>query len=102
MQSEEAKAHFQQYHTIRGCKRFGMIIDPGAASGLGGTDTKVEYDANNVPHCQNYDVVPATSSFSGIDGEPVKGLGTLRQIAQIGRLMIRWHGDLNIGLRRGL
>ena len=54
----------------------------------------MEYDENNVPYCEDCDIVPAKGSFSGIDGEPVKSLGTLRQVAKVARLMIRWHGDL--------
>eukprot|EP00959_Pyramimonas_sp_CCMP1952_P114346 2390937-Pyramimonas_sp.AAC.1 len=27
------------YHSVRGDKRLGIIIDPGAAKGLGGTET---------------------------------------------------------------
>ena len=92
--SVEARKAFEAFHTVGGQKRFGLVIDPGAASGLGGTDTKVEYDENNVPFCEDCDIVPAKGSFSGIDGEPVKSLGTLRQVAQVSRLMIRWHGDL--------
>ena len=92
--SVEARKAFEAFHTVGGQKRFGLVIDPGAASGLSGTDAKVEYDENNVPYCEDCDIVPAKGSFSGIDGEPVKSLGTLRQVAQVSRLKIRWHGDL--------
>ena len=46
--SLESRKAFEAFHTVKGQKRFGLVIDPGAASGLGGTDTKVEYDENNV------------------------------------------------------
>ena len=93
-QAADARANFEAYHTVGGKKRFGLVVDPGAASGLGGTDTKVEYDEHRVPYCDDCDIVPNNGSFSGIDGEPVKSLGTLRQLAKVSRLMIRWHGDL--------
>ena len=68
LQSAEAHKHVEAYHTVGGQKRFGLVIDPGAASGLGGTDTKVEYDDNNVPFCDECDIVPNKGSFIGIDG----------------------------------
>ena len=89
LEAEASRKHFETYHTVRGKKRYGLVVDPGAASGLGGTDTKVEYDANGVPFCNEFDVIPNNSHFSGIDGEPVKSLGTLRQIMQVCRLKIR-------------
>ena len=85
---------YENYHLIRGSRRFGFVVDPGAAGGLGGTDTKVEYDKAKVPFCEKYSITPNNNCFSGIDGEAVKGLGTLKQDAQIGRLRVRWHGDL--------
>ena len=58
LQSAEARKHFEAYHMVGGTKRFGLVVDPGAASGLGGTDTKVEYDEHQVPHCEECDIVP--------------------------------------------
>ena len=65
----DSKHVFENYHNVKGVKRYGFIVDPGAASGLGGTDTKVEYDGANVPLCEECIVVDSNSNFSGIDGE---------------------------------
>ena len=58
-------------HTVRGVKRHGFTMDPGASSGLGGTDTKREYDEAKVPLSQSCSVSPNPgANFSGISGEP--------------------------------
>ena len=70
-------------------------MDPGASSGLGGTDTKREYDQAKVPLCEDSQLFENWgATFTGIDGEPTKGLGMLAQNAALGRLTITLHVDL--------
>ncbi len=63
------------YHSVRGVKRHGLLIDPGAASGLIGSDTLKEYrDAILLP--QGIDIIcrPTTQNVSGISGKPEPAL----------------------------
>ena len=85
---------FAEYHVVKGHNRYGFIVDPGAASGIVGTDTVLAYQRAGVPFANDKVLSPSTGMFSGIDGEPVPGLGTLKQKAQIGRLKVRWQGDM--------
>ena len=52
----DSKKIFENYHNVKGTQRFGFIVDPGAASGIGGTDTNMDYDAANVPFCEQCEV----------------------------------------------
>ena len=76
----DGKVVFQDYHNVRGTKRHGFIVDPGAASGIAGTDTKLQYDAAQVPYFDDCDVIKNSNSYSGIDGEPVKSLGDAESV----------------------
>ncbi|CAE8626795.1 unnamed protein product [Polarella glacialis] len=63
------------YHSVRGVKRHGLLIDPGAASGLIGSDTLKEYrDEILLP--QGVDIIcrPTTQNVSGISGKPEPAL----------------------------
>ncbi|CAE8710616.1 unnamed protein product, partial [Polarella glacialis] len=63
------------YRSVRGVKRHGLLIDPGAASGLIGTDTLKEYrDEILLP--QGIDIIcrPTTQNVSGISGKPEPAL----------------------------
>ena len=66
----------ETFHLIKGRRRHGLIVDPGAASGIIGTDTLREYQ-DEVLSRHNKTVItrPSTSSFTGIDGKPTPGLG---------------------------
>ena len=65
---------FQQYHTIRGEKRHGLIVDPGASSGLMGTDTLLDYitDVINDWGLPPVAMTDTTTEMSGISGTAVK------------------------------
>ena len=85
---------YDNYHLIKSSNRFGFIVDPGAASGLVGTDSVLEYQSAGFPYCDSCDVEPSNGKSTGIDGKPTPGLGMLRQIAQISRLKVRWNGEM--------
>ena len=63
---------FTGYHEVRGRRRYGLIVDPGASKGLMGTETLREYvTAVLKPHQLASSIVVQESSttFSGINGE---------------------------------
>ncbi|CAE8737965.1 unnamed protein product, partial [Polarella glacialis] len=63
------------YHSVRGVKRHGLLIDPGAASGLIGSDTLKEYrDEILLPHGVDIICRPTTQNVSGISGKPEPAL----------------------------
>ena len=53
------------------------MLDPGAASGIIGTDTLREYqeDVLSKTSCK-VKLRPSTATFTSIDGKPTKGLGS--------------------------
>eukprot|EP00435_Cladocopium_sp_Y103_P008718 s2643_g2.t1 len=66
------------YHTVKGEKRYGLLIDPGAASGLIGSETL----RNIMEHCIPSDKIEdhvtwnqKTTSVAGISGESDETLG---------------------------
>ena len=66
-------------HTVRGKQVHGLIIDPGAASGVIGTYTCGNYMREVLwPSGMDIEVTPSTGTFTGIDGEPQPGLGKAR------------------------
>ncbi|CAE8689120.1 unnamed protein product, partial [Polarella glacialis] len=63
------------YRSVRGVKRHGLLIDPGAASGLIGSDTLKEYrDEILLPHGVDIICRPTTQNVSGISGKPEPAL----------------------------
>ena len=46
------------------------------------------------PHYSEKEWRDTENTFAGISGEPVPGLGSLVQSAQISRLKIKWHGNI--------
>ena len=90
----QAKAELEAFHTCQGVKRRGLTYDPGAAGGLTGTDTLLDYDAGKPPHFEDREVVDSHQTFSGISGESSPSLGEVRQTQQLGRLTIKYCGDL--------
>ena len=66
------------YHTIRGEKRRGLLIDPGAASGLIGSETLRDLIDHCIPGDQYDECVKwssKTTSVAGISGESDETLG---------------------------
>ncbi|CAE8738763.1 unnamed protein product, partial [Polarella glacialis] len=63
------------YHSVRGVKRHGLLIDPGAASGLIGSDTLKEFrDEILLPLGVDIICRPTTQNVSGISGKPEPAL----------------------------
>ena len=63
---------FESYHMVRGKKICGLLVDPGASSGLVGTDTLKELLASGmVPDDKVQSIVwgPSTTSVTGISGQ---------------------------------
>ena len=70
---EQTHKHYEQYMSVRGRERHGLLIDPGAATGLIGSDTLKAYIDNVLkPLGRENDVVftSSTSLLTGIDGVP--------------------------------
>jgi hypothetical protein len=67
----------QHLHSVAGRKRRGLLVDPGASSGVVGTDTLLELlevmESQGRRHLHK--VEPSTQSMCGIDGEPVPSGG---------------------------
>ena len=84
------------FHSVRGTSRHGLIVDPGAASALMGTETLRTFLED-----QNLKVTmePSCSTFTGVDGRPEPAVGPL------GHLVVQlvpeqgWHLDPH-GARR--
>ena len=83
---------------MKGRKRYGFIVDPGASSGLGGTDTIREYHESSIPYADTFEVNDSAGNFSGISGDAQPSLGMLTQKAEIGRMNVTWSGDMIGGL----
>ena len=47
--ARNGKLQSQGFNSVRGQKQLGFTMDPGAFSGLAGTDTKLEYDRAKMP-----------------------------------------------------
>ncbi|CAE8722833.1 unnamed protein product, partial [Polarella glacialis] len=63
------------YHSVRGVKRHGLLVDPGAASGLIGSDTLKEFrDEILLPLGVDIICRPTTHNVSGISGKPEPAL----------------------------
>ena len=62
------------FHTVRGQRRHGLLFDPGAASGIIGTGTVLDYN-NEVLGGATINTFPSRNKFTGIDGEPTPGMG---------------------------
>ncbi|CAE7220811.1 unnamed protein product, partial [Symbiodinium sp. CCMP2456] len=82
----EVYNHTASFHTVRGEKRRGLLVDPGAASGLIGSETLrdllehcVCYDAGEVRWCHE-----KTNNVSGISGTPEETLGEVHLPLHLG------------------
>ena len=83
--------------TVRGEERFGLVIDPGAATGLTGTDTlRRYYEQVLVPKGYGSILVnPSSATFTGIDGQPEPGVGVAEiPLALVGAPDVVWNSDL--------
>ena len=63
---------FESYHTVRGKKICGLLVDPGASSGLVGTDTLRELlDSGMVPQDKVKEITwgPSSTTVTGISGQ---------------------------------
>ena len=90
----EVDKMFHNYHMVRGAKRYGFLIDEGASSGLAGTDTVREYHEAKVPCSDEHTIQDCEGHFTGINGEPVPGLGNLTQNALISNIKVQWSGAM--------
>ena len=69
---EISETAFESYHTVRGKKVCGLLVDPGASSGLVGTDTLRELlDSGMVPQDQVKEITwgPSSTTVTGISGQ---------------------------------
>ena len=69
---------YMNYHTVLGEKRRGLLVDPGPASGLVGSETLRDILENCLPAKRSKDVRwnrEKAHSVSGIDGTPESTLG---------------------------
>ncbi|CAL1172214.1 unnamed protein product [Cladocopium goreaui] len=85
------------YHTVKGEKRRGLLIDPGAASGLIGSETLRDIMEHCVPPQQRDDRVTwsqKTTSVSGISGEPDETLGEVSLKLSASSRSISYRGDV--------
>eukprot|EP00959_Pyramimonas_sp_CCMP1952_P121290 2536210-Pyramimonas_sp.AAC.1 len=65
-------------HLVRGREMAGIIVDPGAAAGLMGTDTMKDYVRTYLKDAGlEYTLAPSNSTFSGIDGNTDPGLAVV-------------------------
>lgn len=79
------------YHMVRGTKRFGLIIDPGAADGLIGSDTLREF----LEHAKIRAEFRGTDrQFLGINGEPSPGLAKTRYQLGLPGLDVKYEADI--------
>ncbi|CAK0865187.1 unnamed protein product [Prorocentrum cordatum] len=69
---------YGQMHLVRGREMAGIIVDPGAAAGLMGTDTMKDYVRTYLKDAGlEYTLAPSNSTFSGIDGNTDPGLAVV-------------------------
>ena len=79
MKQESAADTYRSFHMIRGEKRIGLIVDPGASKALIGTHTLVQHmELGLNPRGLKVRTLPAKSgaTFTGIDGVPSPGQGS--------------------------
>ena len=74
----------------------GFVVDPGAASGLIGTETFRKHKVDNLdPRGLRYTIRPSLASFVGISGVSESGLGILEMPCGLeGYGLIYWSADL--------
>ena len=85
------------YHTVKGEKRRGLLIDPGAASGLVGSETLRDIMEHCIPEEQQPDHISwnkKTTSVSGISGEADETLGEVLLKLKTSDRTISYRGDV--------
>ena len=85
------------YHTIRGEKRRGLLIDPGAASGLIGSETLRDLIKHCIPQNKQQGDVKwssRTTSVAGISGESDETLGEVSIKLNTSSRTISYKGDV--------
>ena len=85
------------YHTIRGEKRRGLLIDPGAASGLIGSETLRDLIDHCIPSDRCHEAVKWSAkktSVAGISGESDETLGEVSIKLQTADRVISYRGDV--------
>ena len=73
--------HDMSFHTVRGQKRRGLLIDPGAAAGLVGSETLRDILQSCYPEDKSKDAVSwseSTATITGISGQPDQALGRVQ------------------------
>eukprot|EP00959_Pyramimonas_sp_CCMP1952_P311335 6515667-Pyramimonas_sp.AAC.1 len=66
-------------HTVRGKPRHGLIVDPGAAEGLLGTETILKWNLNlDQPEGIPCDLRASQATFTGINGQADPSCGEFR------------------------
>eukprot|EP00959_Pyramimonas_sp_CCMP1952_P031362 657643-Pyramimonas_sp.AAC.1 len=69
MTTDSPAKDFSTMHTFRGKEVAGLIVDPGTAAGIMGTDTMKDFVKQHLKSAGlQYELEPSTSTFSGIDG----------------------------------
>ena len=68
------ETNLTSYHMVRGRKRHGLLYDPGAASGIIGTDTVRDYQRDIIADTI-IETRPTKSKIAGIDGQPAPEIG---------------------------
>ena len=82
------------FATVRGKKRRGFIMDPGAASSITGSDTvKDHYEHAALPNLSS-SLEPSHGRFSGISGTPSPAVGFIRMPFRFGRWQGRFGADV--------
>eukprot|EP00435_Cladocopium_sp_Y103_P008328 s555_g2.t1 len=85
------------YHTVKGEKRRGLLIDPGAASGLIGSETLRDIMENCIPQDQHGDCIKwnkKTTSVAGISGQSDETLGEVSIKLSAANRCISYKGDV--------
>ena len=98
-----AKTDGQTFHMVRGVRRRGLIVDPGAASGLMGTDTLLDIKKAVLdPQGLSMVVSDSDSTFSGIDGVSNGAAGCVRLLSPLPELKkVTFDADLIGGAGSG-
>ena len=93
----EVYNHASTVHTVRGEKRRGLLVDPGAASGLIGSETLRDL----MEHCLDQDSKKdvkwchgKTNNVSGISGTPGESLGEVHLPLHMGGSTGRFSADV--------
>ena len=84
------------YHIVQGKEVWGLIWDPGAADGLCGTQTLLEY-AQTFLYPHGWDLQPVArsghSSFAGIDGQPMPSRLRASFPVNLGNIVFTFEAD---------